>query len=247
MDELIHKGHRERMRRKFSEYGPRVFDTYELLEMLLYNTVPVKDTNPIAKKLLARFGSLDGVLSAEKSELMEVDGIGDRSAELIRTVGEALSFSINRSESDEFIPETYDDFGMFFADYFSGIDSNMIVLMSLDNGLRIMGVDVLFDCDYSSAKVKPKPFIDCVVRRGASVAIVAHNHPFGAICPSEGDRQTNLLIENALFGVGISLAEHYVVSGSKYVGFMNHLKNAFAQKPALEKFYESKRCSRNDE
>ena len=52
MDELVHKGHRKRMRRKFADFGAKVFDTYELLEMLLYYTVPVKDTNPLSKKLL---------------------------------------------------------------------------------------------------------------------------------------------------------------------------------------------------
>ena len=84
MDELIHKGHRQRMRRKFADFGAIVFDTYELLEMLLYYTVPVRDTNPIAKMLLQRFGSLDGVLSASHEELREVDGVGEKTAEFIR-------------------------------------------------------------------------------------------------------------------------------------------------------------------
>ena len=69
MEELVHRGHRKRMRRKFSDFGDIVFDTYELLEMLLYYTVPVRDTNPLAKRLLVEFGSLDGVLSASKENL----------------------------------------------------------------------------------------------------------------------------------------------------------------------------------
>jgi DNA repair protein RadC len=52
------------MRRKFFDYGDEIFDTYELLEMLLYTVIPVTDTNPLAKRLLAVFGGLDGVLSA---------------------------------------------------------------------------------------------------------------------------------------------------------------------------------------
>ena len=54
-DEKLHAGHRARMRRKFLSYGPRIFDTYELLEMLLYYAIPYKDTNPIAKRLLMEF------------------------------------------------------------------------------------------------------------------------------------------------------------------------------------------------
>ena len=61
-DNHIHDGHRERMRSKLIIHGQKVFDTYELLEMLLYYTIPYKDTNPISKRLLFTFGGLDGVL-----------------------------------------------------------------------------------------------------------------------------------------------------------------------------------------
>ena len=88
MSDNVHQGHRQRMRAKLYTHGDRIFDTYELLEMLLYYVIPYKDTNPISKRLLERFGSLDGVLSARKNELAEIDGIGERAAGLISAVGE---------------------------------------------------------------------------------------------------------------------------------------------------------------
>ena len=88
-DEKMHSGHRSRMREKFLTHGARIFDTYELLEMLLYYTIPYKDTNPIAKRLLMEFGSLEGVLTASPEELARVSGIGERAAELLATVGRA--------------------------------------------------------------------------------------------------------------------------------------------------------------
>lgn len=83
MSENVHIGHRSRMRRKFRDYGDRFFDDYELLEMFLYFVVPVRDTNPLAKALLARFGGIGGVLRASREELLEVSGVGERVAELI--------------------------------------------------------------------------------------------------------------------------------------------------------------------
>ena len=68
----IHKGHRQRMRAKLIRNSDRVFDTYELLEMLLYHVIPYKDTNPVSKNLLSRFGSLEGIFKASKDELTEV-------------------------------------------------------------------------------------------------------------------------------------------------------------------------------
>ncbi|MBR4836163.1 MAG: hypothetical protein IKU99_04030, partial [Clostridia bacterium] len=99
-DENIHDGHRGRMRAKLLSHGRSIFDTYELLEMLLYYSVPFRDTNPIAKRLLHAFGGLDGVLKAKREELTEVSGVGDHTAELIALVGR-----LNNILGAELLPE----------------------------------------------------------------------------------------------------------------------------------------------
>ena len=87
----VHSGHRARMRAKLVTYGAKIFDTYELLEMLLYSVIPLKDTNPIAKSLLASAGSLDKLLSLDEEKLCEMDGVGERTARLLHLVGSADS------------------------------------------------------------------------------------------------------------------------------------------------------------
>ena len=247
MEDLVHKGHRKRIKRKFSEFGDKFFDTYELLEMLLYYTVPVKDTNPISKRLLRKFGSLDAVLSATKEELTEVEGIGDKTAELIVAAGEALAFftsgDYNQKVTSKF--ENYDYIGEYLTRYLADEMSNVQILLSFDNDMRLLGIDEIYRCDYSSAAVKSEKFMDAALKRGATIAIVAHNHPFGPFYPSEGDRATNNMIEEALSNVGVFLAEHYLICGSRYVGFMNHLEYMFAQKPCLAEFLRSKKESVN--
>lgn len=248
MDDLVHKGHRQRMRRKFTDFGDRVFDTYELLEMLLYYTVPVKDTNPISKRLLQRFGSLDGVLSASCDELSEVEGVGVKTAELIHTVGDALFLFASDSEKDDEISEfeNYDYIGRYVSKYLSERVENSQILLSFDNDMKLLGVDEMYNCDYSSAAVKSDKFMDAALKKGATVAIIAHNHPYGPLCPTEGDRATNNMIQMSLSNVGIFLAEHYVVCGGRYVGFMNHLDKMFAGKPKIARFLQSKRESKNE-
>ena len=117
-DEKLHQGHRARMRDKFLKHGPDIFDTYELLEMLLYYAVPYKDTNPIAKRLLMRFGSLDGVLTADPSELAEISGIGKRAAELIVTIGRMPEALCLASDTDAVIHNDYDVAGARMVEYF---------------------------------------------------------------------------------------------------------------------------------
>lgn len=243
MEDLVHKGHRQRMRRKFSDFGGRVFDTYELLEMLLYNTVPVKDTNPISKRLLLRFGSLEGVFSATAEELSLVEGVGAKSAELILAAAGLLSVFSEEDKSESCSFDTYENIGKFFTDYFSGSDEQSVIMVSLDNSMNLLGLDVIGSVDYSSGGIKPAAFLKNAVGRGASVAIIAHNHPYGLAYPSEGDRQTNIYVESSLRAAGVMLAEHYIISGERYLGFMNHISTAFSQKPALERFFKSKEAS----
>ena len=241
MSESQHKGHRQRMRRKFTDYGARFFDTYELLEMLLYYTVPVKDTKGMAKDLLAKFGSLDAVLRASADELTEVNGIGKRSAELILLTGEALGYVMDDSYESKCVFDNYNKLGEYIAKYFSGKTDNSVVLFSFDSMMRLLSADELYSCDFALGTVKPDAFINTAVKREAAIVVVAHNHPRGPICPSEGDRQTNSLIASALKSIGIIFAEHYLVSGNTYIGFMNkNMYDLFLQSDVLEKFYESK-------
>ena len=86
-DARVHGGHRSRMKEKMMHFGDQIFDDHELLEMLLYQAIPMRDTNPIAHRLLATFGSLEGVFQATKEELVLVDGVKEKTAELILSVG----------------------------------------------------------------------------------------------------------------------------------------------------------------
>lgn len=241
MDDLVHRGHRDRMRRKFSDFGARVFDTYELLEMLLYYTVPVKDTNPLAKKLLLAFGSLDGVLSADVDALMTVDGIGRKTAEMIKVAGEAYGVCERASEAAESGNSmTYASLGEYLVGYYKNSEKHSVLLLSFDNNMKLTGIDELYNIDFASGAVRPQPFIDAAIRRGTSIAILVHNHPYGPLCPTEGDRESNNMIQYALYNVGVFLAEHYIICGNGYLGFMSHMQSVFSQRPCLNKFFGTK-------
>jgi DNA repair protein RadC len=66
-------GHRQRLRDRFRNGGPEAIPDYELLEMILFRVIPRGDTKPLAKKLLAKFGSFAEVVSAPPERLKEVD------------------------------------------------------------------------------------------------------------------------------------------------------------------------------
>lgn len=219
-DNRIHYGHRARMRSKLMTHGAKIFDTYELLEMLLYYTVPYKDTNPISKQLLHAFSSLDGVLSADKEKLLSVLGVGEHTADLIRTVG-AMS-AILGAETPVNKEETYSGYTRtadFLISKLKASTEKKVVAMYLDNAMRLLSYEVIATgLDYDSAGIKPRAFIDGALRNRASVIITAHNHPYGSPYPTPGDRETNRLITDALRAAGVMHAEHYVISGERFFG-----------------------------
>lgn len=241
-DVNIHQGHRERMRAKLFSYGQRIFDSYELLEMLLYHTVPLRDTNPVAKRLLLAFDGLDGVLKASREELLSVNGIGERTADFLTKV-DYLRHVIGAemlSDGDDRAVD-YDSVGKCLVKHFDGKENNEVVGIFLDSGMRVISVKKLFDLDFESGGVKPKAFIDEAVNCNATVVISAHNHPYGPFYPTQGDRATHCLITDSLNSAGFVHAEHYIISGECYAG-MGSLKNfnvRLAQMPAVDRFLES--------
>ena len=238
-DKDIHKGHRARMRSKLESYGPRIFDTYELLEMLLYYVIPYRDTNPIAKRLLAAFGSLEGVLDAPISELAEVDGIGVKCAEFISLVGRTMIEDLALEHRKPIrLFNNYYDTGRFLVSYFEK-NGGSVCMMMLDNAMRLIDVADIPADDFGSAAVKPRYFVDAVLAHGASIVILAHRR-HSLLYFSDAALATDKLIRAELSGIGVTVAEHYVVSGKDYSGYRpNFTLGSSENTPELEKFYES--------
>ena len=248
-DENIHDGHRGRMRAKLLSHGRSIFDTYELLEMLLYYSVPFRDTNPVAKRLLHAFGGLDGVLKAKKEELTEVSGVGDHTAELIALVARlshVLGAELLPEESPSFT--SFDQVGEYFTDYFRSVEDKCVVAMLLDSNMRMLRLKKLYNLEYESGGVKAKAFLDEAVFSNAAVIISAHNHPYSSCHPTPGDRETNFYLTDALAAAGFVHAEHYIISGGDYagIGSMKRFTANIKQMPAVSQFVMSREGTDDD-
>ncbi len=181
MDKNIHKNHRKRLRERFEREGADSFELHELLELFLFDAIPRVNTNPIAHRLLDRFGDLDGVFSASKEELMSVKGIGERAAEYIINASEE-----QRRQIDEEIAKrpisSFSRAANYFISKMRRVDdpAHRVIILCLDEKY------VLIECrEYDNKRVLF--MIDDCIETGALKAIVGCAKGCGAEIKKNAD------------------------------------------------------------
>ena len=103
----IHEGHRERMKNKLLEQGLDVFDDHTVLELLLFYSMPRKDTNPLAHEIMNKFGSLQAVFEAPAEELSKINGIGENTVTLLKLIPEvSRRYAIDKNRFDNILDST---------------------------------------------------------------------------------------------------------------------------------------------
>lgn len=135
-----HAKHRERLRHRFLVNGLDGFSEHNVLEMLLFYSIPRKDTNELAHELIDRFGSLANVFDAPYEALKRIDGVGERTATLLKFIPALCGeYRLSRNEVKAVI-RTRDEAVEYLAPYFTDMQTEYAVLLSLDAGGRVMNV-----------------------------------------------------------------------------------------------------------
>lgn len=213
---MMHSGHRERMKARLLKSGFESFAEHELLEMLLFYSIPRRNTNDIAHSLIERFGSLRAVMSSDPDELMMTDMIGENSAALIKL---AMALSKKCILEDLSPRATFNSVGKtvdFANKIFIGSTVETLYAILLDNSFAMLEC-----CCVSTGTVNEvRPIIRSVVEKSvikkASSVIFIHNHPNGSSKPSCEDIDMTAIAENALDLVDITLIEHIIIGNDGY-------------------------------
>jgi len=232
MDERnLHGGHRERLKERLNAF-PESLSDHELLETLMFYSIPRKDTNAIAHALLNSFGSLKKTFLASGKELTFIDGVGDNTATLFALVRE-IARRIKSNESSDKIYIGFKDFKEEVVGFFNGkgIKEEFLIIMLDKNNKKI--AQVSFSCDEEYEVFADTARLnDLFLRYSPKFLILAHNHPSGNVTPSESDRAATEKI--ALFATlhGAKVSDHIIVSGDKTYSFFqeDELKGGFTDK-----------------
>lgn len=231
--ENLHEGHRKRLRRSYIERGGlEGFHEHQILELLLFYAVGRRDVNPLAHKLIERFGSLRLVLGAGVEALMEA-GLSENTAALLSLVND-IGQSLDRKEALDTVVRNTDDAFAICRSLLFRCKTETAAVICLDAKNRIIRVFTRSDGFADSVAALPKWIVDAAVTTKAQAVLLAHNHPSGASEPSEKDKESTLMLSRLLSAIGVTLYDHIIVTHSECFSIVRNYKKQIASEPAQE-------------
>lgn len=206
------EGHRERMRQKLLEAGPNALLDHELLEMVLFAASPRKDTKPLGRALLARFGGFAEVIAAPNAELRSVPGMGDVGVGALRVVQAAALRLAERQLRDLPLLNNWERLQGYLTAALSRERTEQFRVLFLDARNRLLADEVLGAGTVNHAPVYPREVVRRAIELHATAIILVHNHPSGDPTPSRADIEMTREVAEAGRMLGITLHDHLVVA-----------------------------------
>lgn len=211
-------GHRERLRARFLS-APDSLQDYELLELLLFSAIPRRDTKPIAKDLIKKFGSFGEVISASPAALMETDGVKDVAAATLKAVQVAAQRLLQTKVKDKPLISSWNDLIDYCTAQMAYNSIEQFRVLYLDRKNRLIADEAQAEGTVDHTPVYPREVVKRALELNASAVIMCHNHPSGDPKPSQADIDMTRKVKDALAVVSITLHDHVIVSRGGHVSF----------------------------
>jgi DNA repair protein RadC len=204
-------GHRTRLRERFHSAGPEALSDYELLEMVLFGSLPRGDVKPLAKTLLKKFGSFAEVMHAPETRLREVDGVGDATVTNLKLIA-AASHRIAKGQLQQRTSlSSWNDVIDYCRTSMAFADKERFRILFLDKRNQLIADEVQQTGTVDHTPVYPREVIKRALELSATAMILVHNHPSGDPTPSQADIQMTRAIIDIAGPLGISVHDHIIV------------------------------------
>ncbi|WP_337184996.1 DNA repair protein RadC [Shinella sp.] len=212
-------GHRERLRTRFEEAGAETLPDYELLELLLFRSIPRRDVKPLAKDLIQRFGSFGEVLGAPAARLAEVDGVSETVALDLKIVEAALKRMAKGAVGKRPVLSSWSSVLDYCRMAMAFAEREQFRILFLDKKNILIADEVQQTGTVDHTPVYPREVMRRALELSASAIILVHNHPSGDPTPSGADmRMTRELVDIAK-PLGIAIHDHIIVGRDGHSSF----------------------------
>ncbi len=214
-----HLGHRERLRDRFNQGGADAMPDYELLELVLFRAVPRQDTKPMAKALIAKFGTFGDVLAAPTARLREVKGVGDKVAFELKLIQAASVRMARNTVLSKPALTSWSALIEYCTAAMAYDDREQFRLLFLDRKNVLIADEVQQRGTVDHTPVYPREVIKRALELSASAIILVHNHPSGDPTPSPADIDMTRQIVDAASKLTITVHDHIIIGRTGHTSF----------------------------
>lgn len=247
-DEISHAGHRQRMAERIKKYGVKSLEAHEVLEYLLWFTIPRKDTNPLGHKLLKKFGSLANVLNADPKALLSVKGIGERTALFLTSLPDV--FDIYKESASRGKLDVLNDVAScvkFFRSRFEIHKKEYLYIFCLNGKNKVVKYEQIEGEDDLTINVDTKFFTDYINDENTVNVLICHTHPLGEAKPSNEDlamterlmRICNVMHKNLIDHIIFNEKDHFSMGANHILDCMQ-LSVSFGMEPMQDESLKSR-------
>jgi len=224
MKEQINAGHRKRLRNKYIKNGIDSLTDHEILELMLFYSIPRKNTNHIAHRLIKKFGSLAAVFDATPDALLSVDGVGEATVAFIKLIPDLWGEHAYGKRRTRERLDSFDKIGAYLVDRFKGASREQSMLLFLDNQRGVIDCRTVSKGSVNNTHINIRNAVELAFSCNASSVVIAHNHPLGILEPSNADVMTTRELSRAFDAVSINFLEHFIVNEEGYLGVYEYLR-----------------------
>jgi DNA repair protein RadC len=219
MSRNLHEGHREKVKQRFIEEGLNAFEDHQVLELLLFYTIPRKDTNEMAHRLLEKFGTLESLFDSKPEELVKKGKVTRNTAIFLSMVPELARRYMMLKQGRKPVLDSSSKAGQFITTLFIGKTYEAFYVCCLNSQNQLNYAALVHEGTINEAPVYPRLIVETALRHQASSIILAHNHPGGSLKPSNADIEVTRKICDAMKTISVSVIDHIIAAGNNYFSF----------------------------
>ena len=212
-------GHRERLRARFREAGSEAVSDYELLELVLFRAIPQRDVKPLAKELIARFGSFAEVVVAPRARLKEIKGVGEAVVDELKVVHAAASRLARGQVQKRPLLSSWGSVFDYCRMAQAFADKEQFRALFLDKRNQLIADELQQTGTVDHTPVYPREVVKRALELSATALILVHNHPSGDPTPSRADIQMTQAIIEVARPLGIAVHDHIIVGKEGHASF----------------------------
>lgn len=215
----LNHGHRQRLRDRLLQSGPDAMAPDELIELILFLSIPRGDVKPIAKKLWQRYGTFQELIDRPIDELKQLSGLGDQTIATLKTIHALAVQLTSPTKQQKPLLTAFDQLIKYVRLRMTPFECEHYLVFYLNARHQVLYEDIQTQGGVNAVLIHPKAMMRQALNCSASGLMLFHNHPSGRAMPSEQDDQITTKLQTMCHSLEIELVDHVIITQDSYYSY----------------------------